>query len=115
MDAYNANPSSMHAAISEFLRFDDARKLLILGEMRELGVSALREHESIVNFLKEQGIKDVIFVGEAFKKPSMEAGYTYVESTDQLSKWLSAKSLTGYFVFIKGSRSNKLEKVIPLL
>jgi len=115
MDAYNANPSSMLAAISEFLRFDDERKLLILGEMRELGDSALREHENIVDFLKEQGIKDVIFVGKAFEKPSMESGFTYVESTDQLCKWLSAKSLTGYFVFIKGSRSNKLEKVIPLL
>ncbi len=115
MDAYNANPSSMHAAISEFLRFEDPRKLFILGEMRELGDSALREHENIVNLLKEQGIRDAIFVGEAFGKAATEAGYTCVESTEQLSKWLSDKSLTGYFVFIKGSRSNMLEKVIPLL
>lgn len=115
MDAYNANPSSMLAAINEFLRFKDPHKLLILGEMRELGASTLREHESIVTLLKEQGIRDVVFVGEAFRKPSSDAGYTFVESTDQLGAWLSARSLTGYFVFIKGSRSNKLEKVIPLL
>jgi UDP-N-acetylmuramoyl-tripeptide--D-alanyl-D-alanine ligase len=115
MDAYNANPSSMVAAISEFLRFEDPHKLLILGEMRELGDATLREHESIVTFLKERGIRDVIFVGEAFRKPSAETGYTFVESTDQLSQWLLAKSLTGYFIFIKGSRSNQLETVIPLL
>jgi UDP-N-acetylmuramoyl-tripeptide--D-alanyl-D-alanine ligase len=115
MDAYNANPSSMHAAISEFLQFNDPRKLLILGEMRELGDSTQSEHENIVILLKEKGVKEVIFVGEAFRKPALEAGYQYTESVDKLNELLSATPLSGYFVFIKGSRSNKLENVIPLL
>ena len=115
MDAYNANPSSMRAAIMEFLQFNDQKKLLILGEMRELGDSSAREHENIVALLKEKVIIDVIFVGEAFKKPAGKAGYKFAESADQLRAWLSATPLTGHFIFMKGSRSNKLETLIPSL
>ena len=49
MDAYNANPSSMSAAIDEFLRFEGRKKLLILGEMREVGDSSAQEHEEIID------------------------------------------------------------------
>lgn len=115
MDAYNANPSSMQAAIAEFLQFSDSQKFLILGEMRELGDSSLQEHENIVAYLREQGIKDVVCVGKAFEQSAQKAGYKYAETTDQLKAWLFEEPLTGYFVFIKGSRSNQLEKVIPLL
>ena len=115
MDAYNANPTSMYAAIAEFLQYSHPRKLLILGEMRELGDSSLLEHEHLVTFLREQGIQEVVFVGNAFEQSAQKAGYKHVKTTDQLKAWLSGNPLTGYFVFIKGSRSNQLEKVIPLL
>jgi|WetSurSiteA1Bulk_404760.scaffolds.fasta_scaffold00646_2 UDP-N-acetylmuramoyl-tripeptide--D-alanyl-D-alanine ligase len=115
LDAYNANPSSMLAAITEFLHMQGGNKMLILGEMRELGNSSEQEHESIINFLREQGIVDVVCVGKAFERSAARAGYRYAETTGQLIDWLSGKQLTSYFLLIKGSRSNQLEKLIPLL
>lgn len=115
MDAYNANPSSMTAAIQEFLRFDGQKKLLILGEMREVGNSSENEHEEIIALLKSRKIDQVICVGKAFEQPSYKAGYKHVQSVDDLNQLLAGEPLNGYFVFVKGSRSNHLEKVIPLL
>jgi UDP-N-acetylmuramoyl-tripeptide--D-alanyl-D-alanine ligase len=115
MDAYNANPSSMSAAIGEFLKFEGQRKLLILGEMREVGDSSLSEHEEIIDQLKKQEVKNVICVGKAFESFALKAGYQYAPTIDELNDFLTKTSLSGYFIFVKGSRSNHLEKVIPLL
>jgi len=115
MDAYNANPSSMYVVINEFLQFRGPNKLLILGEMRELGDSSGQEHESIIGYLKNQGVKNVICVGNAFLQSALKNGYKYAETTDQLIAWLSANPLRDHFILIKGSRSNQLEKLIPLL
>jgi UDP-N-acetylmuramoyl-tripeptide--D-alanyl-D-alanine ligase len=115
MDAYNANPTSMVTSIDEFLRFKNEKKLLILGEMRELGDSSSHEHHSLVNHLKDLQVKSVFCVGQAFKKHAKDAGFKYFETTDDLSSYLLLKPLEGYFVFLKGSRSNQLEKLIPLL
>jgi UDP-N-acetylmuramoyl-tripeptide--D-alanyl-D-alanine ligase len=115
LDAYNANPSSMFAAVNEFLLLEEPKKLLILGEMRELGDFSRQEHENIMNYLIQQGVEDVICVGQAFEQAALQAGYKYIETTDQLYAWLSEHPITGYFVFIKGSRSNRLEKLLPLL
>jgi UDP-N-acetylmuramoyl-tripeptide--D-alanyl-D-alanine ligase len=115
MDAYNANPSSMSAAIGEFLQQKAPRKLLILGEMRELGTSAEKEHQEIIGLLQQQKIKNVICVGKAFDPFAEQAGYQHAASVEILCQTLKEKPLTGYFIFVKGSRSNHLEKVIPLL
>ncbi len=115
MDAYNANPSSMVSAINEFLQLGSPKKLLILGEMRELGDYSQHEHKELIMHLVNHNVKDVICVGMAFEDAALKAGYHYAESTDQLLLWLSDNPLTGYFVFIKGSRSNQLEKLVPLL
>jgi UDP-N-acetylmuramoyl-tripeptide--D-alanyl-D-alanine ligase len=115
MDAYNANPSSMSEAISEFLQFEGQKKLLILGEMREVGDLTIHEHENLVAYLKNQGVINVICTGKAFELAAKRAGYKYAETIDQLNEMLLIEQLNGYFVFVKGSRSNRLEKVIPLL
>jgi UDP-N-acetylmuramoyl-tripeptide--D-alanyl-D-alanine ligase len=115
MDAYNANPSSMVSAVNEFLQFKSPKKLLILGEMRELGDYSQAEHEELVIHLINHDIKDVVCVGKAFEQAAINAGYHYAENTEQLRLWLSDNPLSGYFVFIKGSRSNQLEKLVPLL
>jgi UDP-N-acetylmuramoyl-tripeptide--D-alanyl-D-alanine ligase len=115
MDAYNANPSSMAAAIHEFLSAPGLKKMLILGEMREVGDASDKEHEEIVDLLKNKSISSVICVGKAFQKACAAAGFTYTESVDQLNQLLAENPLNGYFIFVKGSRSNRLEKVIPLL
>lgn len=115
MDAYNANPSSMLAAIAEFLLFREVKKILILGEMRELGKDSLVEHEQIIAYLRQQEIDNVICVGASFAQAAKRAGYRYAENTESLCEWLSTSPITGHFVLIKGSRSNQLEKIIPLL
>jgi UDP-N-acetylmuramoyl-tripeptide--D-alanyl-D-alanine ligase len=115
MDAYNANPSSMSAAIKEFLRFEGLQKLLIIGEMREVGDSSPREHQEIIEQLVEQHITHVICVGSSFEPFAVKAGFRYAANVEELSELLMQKPLNGYFIFVKGSRSNHLEKLIPLL
>jgi len=115
MDAYNANPSSMAAAIEEFLKTDAEKKMLILGEMREVGDTAAGEHAEIIATLKENGIKNVICVGKSFEESSSDAGYRHVHTVDQLNKLISDNPPDGHFIMVKGSRSNHLEKVLPLL
>jgi UDP-N-acetylmuramoyl-tripeptide--D-alanyl-D-alanine ligase len=115
LDAYNANPSSMMAAIHEFLALPGERKMMFLGEMRELGGTAEAEHEHIVRYLRDVGVSDVILLGQLFKSPACTYGFRNFETTDQLLSWLSSEALRGYFILIKGSRSNQLEKTLALL
>ena len=115
MDAYNANPSSMTASIAEFLKFEGKNKLLILGEMREVGDSSIREHESIIANLKELGVNNVICMGKAFENAALNAGYKHAGTLDQLTQLLTKDPPSESLVLIKCSRSNRLEKIIPLL
>lgn len=115
MDAYNANPSSMMAAIREFVGMEAKRKMWIIGEMREVGDSSLSEHEEILSFLKAQNVKDARCVGKAFENIANREGYRYYPSVDELSNELQKESPTDMLIFVKGSRSNKLEKIIPQL
>ncbi|MBN1144457.1 MAG: UDP-N-acetylmuramoyl-tripeptide--D-alanyl-D-alanine ligase [Bacteroidales bacterium] len=115
MDAYNANPSSMAASISEFLKFEGGNKILILGEMREVGDSSIREHESIIASLKEKGVGHVICMGKAFENAALNAGFKHAGTIDQLMQMLTDDPPCGYLILIKGSRCNRLEKIIPLL
>jgi UDP-N-acetylmuramoyl-tripeptide--D-alanyl-D-alanine ligase len=115
MDAYNANPSSMAASTAEFLKFEGDNKLLILGEMREVGDSSMQEHESIITNLKAKGVGNVICMGKAFENAARIAGYKHAATIDQLIQMLTDDPPSGCLILIKGSRSNRLEKIIPLL
>jgi UDP-N-acetylmuramoyl-tripeptide--D-alanyl-D-alanine ligase len=115
MDAYNANPSSMSAAINEFIMSGERNKMLILGEMREVGDNSEREHEEIIALLKGNNVNNVICVGKAFEQPARHADYKYAGGIDQLSEMLRSEPVEGYYILVKGSRSNRLEKVIALL
>ena len=66
IDAYNANPTSMMASISNFRNMQAENKMLILGDMRELGKDSADEHQKIADYLEECGFKDVVLVGELF-------------------------------------------------
>lgn len=115
MDAYNANPSSMLTAIKEFLSYKEKKILLILGEMKEVGDTSVEEHEVIISFLKSQGISDVLCVGESFKVHAGKAGFPMFGNVDELLDYLKPNPVRQRFVFIKGSRSNKLERVLEVL
>jgi len=115
MDAYNANPSSMAAAVKEFTDFAVKKKLFILGEMRELGISSETEHELLAESLRKKGITDVILTGMLFEKAALNAGFRFAQNTDNLIEMMKMMKLKGYHIFIKGSRSNRLEKLLPVL
>ena len=108
VDAYNANPTSMQAAINAF-----KGDCYILGAMRELGEYSHLEHQNIVNMLLERKAEKVLLVGEEYKKTT--APYPVFENVEALCEYLQREPLSGYTILLKGSRSNQLEKVIPLL
>ncbi len=108
VDAYNANPTSMTAAINAF-RGDT----YILGAMRELGEYSHTEHQNIVNMLLERKADTVLLVGEEYSNTT--APYPVFTDTDALCDYLQAHPITGARVLLKGSRSNQLENVIPYL
>ena len=108
VDAYNANPTSMQAAINAF-----KGNCYILGAMRELGDYSHLEHQNIVNMLLERKADKVKLVGEEYKQTT--APYPIFDNVDALCEALKQEPLSGQYILLKGSRSNQLEKVIPLL
>jgi UDP-N-acetylmuramoyl-tripeptide--D-alanyl-D-alanine ligase len=115
MDAYNANPSSMRAAIDEFLLSDDKNKLLMLGEMRELGTSCREEHRALVDYLSERKVRQVMCIGKSFADAVTGTDFRYFESVEHVLTYLSVHPVSGYYILIKGSRANSLEKLLPVL
>ena len=108
VDAYNANPTSMTAAINAF-----KGNCFILGAMREVGDYSHLEHQNIVNMLLERKADKVLLVGEEYK--STTAPYPIYDIVEALCEQLQKEPLEGCTILLKGSRSNQLEKVIPLL
>jgi UDP-N-acetylmuramoyl-tripeptide--D-alanyl-D-alanine ligase len=113
VDTYNANPTSMHAAILNFGQMQVEKKTLILGDMLELGDQSAEEHQIIVNLLQQKRFKNVLLVGEVFKKTLNT--YSTFQNVDDLINFVHKNPLINNYILIKGSRGIKLEKVIPLL
>lgn len=113
IDAYNANPTSMLASISNFHNMQASQKMLILGDMRELGKDSPKEHQKIVDYLEECGFKDVALVGELFA----ETRHTYPTYPDApaLIAELRKNKPCGKTILIKGSNGIKLNTVTDYL
>jgi len=109
LDAYNANPSSMRAAIENFAHFQGPR-VLILGAMAELGPESLHEHQGIVDLIAKYPWQQVVLVGGDFQK----LGHPYIgfDNSKQAAEWLRNAQLKDSYVLIKGSRSTKMEDVL---
>lgn len=110
LDAYNANPSSMRAAIDNFARQKHPAKYVCIGGMMELGDESVMEHEGIVDLLKQHEWKDVILVGGDFER--IKHPYRYFTNSDDASQWLKSRQLHDSLFLIKGSRSMKMERVM---
>jgi len=113
VDAYNANPTSLKAAISNFAQMDVPNKTLILGDMLELGEQSKIEHQNIVNLVQQNQLNDVLLVGPEFKNAIHN--FQCFNDVDTLINYLKEKPIKGHYILIKGSRGIKLEKVIPML
>ncbi len=114
LDAYNANPMSVEKAINNMLTINHEHKILILGDMFELGSDSIREHISIINHCLGAGFTKVFLVGEAYKEAN-RTQYPCYSSTDNLLKHLEESTLKGAFILIKGSRGMKLEQLVEVL
>lgn len=113
VDAYNANPTSMQAAIQNFAAMQMEAKTAILGEMLELGQQSADEHQNIINLLKEKQITNVMLVGKAFQDCASD--YASFETVEDLIVWLTENKIENQTILIKGSRGIRLEKTISLL
>lgn len=115
MDAYNANPTSMRAALINFASICGENSLLILGDMRELGVASEEEHRNILFLMKELGFKEAILVGQNFCTYNENPGWKTFEKVADLCQHLEGHSVSGKTILVKGSNSIQLGKVLPLL
>lgn len=114
VDAYNANPTSMLAALDNFRLMKADAPLLILGDMRELGDASASEHLKIVDTIRKYGFKEVLFVGQEFTQAAGTA-FRCFPNVDELNAWLKANPVSGKTVLIKGSNSIGLTKTVENL
>jgi UDP-N-acetylmuramoyl-tripeptide--D-alanyl-D-alanine ligase len=114
-DSYNANPKSISKALESFFEINADKKLIILGDMLELGEKAPEEHLNILKNLKTQGIKDVFLVGPLFSANAKEFGYKTFPDVISLKEFLKSKPVKGYHILVKGSRGIGLEKIYDTL
>jgi UDP-N-acetylmuramoyl-tripeptide--D-alanyl-D-alanine ligase len=116
IDAYNANPDSMNAALDNFFSLPSSLRMVILGEMGELGKYSEEEHRKIANRLLLQKIDRVLLVGEAFMKlTGLPTEWLIFRQTADLINYLTQTEIKAYMILIKGSRSNQLEKTVEFL
>ncbi|MBQ7192009.1 MAG: UDP-N-acetylmuramoyl-tripeptide--D-alanyl-D-alanine ligase [Paludibacteraceae bacterium] len=115
VDAYNANPTSMQAAIESFTTITDDKTpaVYILGAMRELGVHSKLAHQNIVNMLAERKAEEVILVGKEWRDTT--APYIIYDDTQSLYDALQKEPLEGKHILLKGSHSVGLEKLLEVL
>ena len=110
LDAYNANPSSMKAAIENFAKMEGDDKVLLLGAMMELGGESIAEHIAIVDLIDQYHWKAVVLVGGDFKHISHR--YLYFQQAQEVKEWLQLQAYLGVKLLVKGSRSMQMEKVL---
>ncbi len=112
LDAYNANPTSMVAAIRSFQQLDQRLKVLVLGSMMELGDESENEHRSVLKFAKQFSWEKIITVGEGFKEQSNLLGIQHFDNADDLRDWFWKHIDKDAWVLLKGSRLTAMEKLI---
>ncbi|MBI9060407.1 MAG: UDP-N-acetylmuramoyl-tripeptide--D-alanyl-D-alanine ligase [Marinilabiliaceae bacterium] len=116
LDAYNANPSSMVEALNNFTNMDHISKVAILGGMKELGEDSVLEHEKLIEHISGLSISTLILVGDEFADFTISTVSTLkFDSYESVNRFLKKSPLSNSLFLIKGSRSNRLEKIVPFL
>lgn len=113
IDAYNANPTSMNAAISNFREIKTDRKMAILGDMGELGAASAEEHQRIADMLKEAKFDVVWLVGDEFSRTDCQ--FRKFKNVEEVKAAIAENRPEGYCILIKGSNSMKLFQLPALL
>ena len=121
VDAYNANPTSMAAALENFSNVSAESKVALLGDMLELGAESLSEHVTAIRSACSRGLSMICFVGKEFQAASAHVSADvlvnarFFATSDELAAFLGENPLSGAVVLIKGSRGTRMENVIPAL
>lgn len=116
VDSYNANPTSMKISIDDFIQMEGNNKVLILGDMLELGRVSSREHDVLIHYVTElDNVEALYFVGSQFYELKQEDNAHWFRDVDELVSYVKAHPVKGKTIFLKGSRGITLEKILPLL
>jgi len=112
LDAYNANPSSMEVTLRSFAENSSGNKVVILGDMFELGDSAPVEHERIAQLASSLNFEQVVLVGKHFSEVAQQLGCIHFDKVEELKGWFTSQSWENKAILIKGSRGMALERVL---
>ncbi|WP_395059894.1 UDP-N-acetylmuramoyl-tripeptide--D-alanyl-D-alanine ligase, partial [Flavobacterium sp.] len=116
LDAYNANPSSMAVAIENFLQLESQNKVMILGDMFELGAESQQEHKAIVDLLLNEDKVKCYFIGSAFYANEMKKNnFWFYNTFEEFSNDLATTEFDTSTILIKGSRGMALERTLDFL
>ncbi|MFD0964712.1 UDP-N-acetylmuramoyl-tripeptide--D-alanyl-D-alanine ligase [Pseudofulvibacter geojedonensis] len=113
LDAYNANPTSMRAALENFNRLEAKHKTVFIGDMFELGADSEKEHQDIVNYIKTLKIDSVYILGKQFNKTTHSNIQAFVDFNDFKEQFKT--KISNSTILIKGSRGMALERIIDIL
>ena len=115
LDAYNANPTSMHAALDSFAAMDKDNQVVILGDMLELGNYSAKEHQAIVDRVAELRFSLVMLIGDAFSRTDYPSTIHVFNSVKEAEQFLKESPLKDTIVLLKGSRGIALEQFLDQL
>jgi UDP-N-acetylmuramoyl-tripeptide--D-alanyl-D-alanine ligase len=110
LDAYNANPTSMRAAIENLASIDADKKVLMLGAMAELGEESIEEHRQIIELINKYKWSEVALVGGDFLKINHD--FHSFKNASEAATWFKNQHFSGAYILVKGSRSSAMEKVL---
>jgi len=113
VDAYNANPTSMKAALANFTYMQVDHKMAILGDMLELGVASAEEHQKVADYLKKSGLKQIWLVGEDFSKT--DCNFRKFKDVEEVKKAIAEEPIKDHYILIKGSNGIRLFELPELL
>ncbi|HUM51187.1 MAG TPA: UDP-N-acetylmuramoyl-tripeptide--D-alanyl-D-alanine ligase [Chitinophagales bacterium] len=111
-DYYNANPTSMQHALESFAKSSSKQKIVILGDMFELGVDAPKEHQFIADLCTHLNFNTIVLVGKEFNNTITSETVIKFITTDEVKIWFQKQQITNAEILLKGSRGMKMEKVI---
>ena len=118
VDAYNANPTSMEAALSNFASVQADKKIVLLGDMLELGDDSVEEHLKVIRRLSSSSYSLVCLVGKEFGaalEKEDEADVKWFATSSELAEWFKDNPVDEAVILIKGSRGTRMEKVLEVL
>jgi UDP-N-acetylmuramoyl-tripeptide--D-alanyl-D-alanine ligase len=115
LDAYNANPTSMKLAIESFCKTSYTNKMIIVGDMFELGKDSNKYHQEITDSLESISDTKIYIVGKDFSKTNHSKKIKSFPSTEELINNISKLNISNYSILIKGSRAMQLEKIVEFI